>query len=402
MATSKADQDYTEASIDSVVKRLNASPKVTPANRMLVGKTITFLEAKGSDRKTIAKWVYAIERIYNALGKKNMLDASREDIERAVARLNTSDYAPWTISTTLTTLKCIFKHFKGEDIMYPREVAWIKIRRPKPTLTSKDLLGEQDILKMLKIMKNPRDRAILALMYDAGLRVGEILRLKKGDIHLENKPATITIPVEAKTGGTTDLPIDFSNTYLAAYLETIKDKSDNDALWGVMRVNEGKDALTYNNIRKIIKQAAFDAGIRKRVWPHLLRHSRITQYRRQGLSDAGAKAYFRWAKDTRMLAVYDHYDTKDLGREIARLNGKEIAETKQDSPLKNRSCPRCSLENSADSLFCSRCGSALDMVAVLNAEKAKELALQSALNPQLLQKVISKMVKNAMRTQHMK
>ena len=61
-----------------------------------------------------------------------------------------------------------------------------------------DILDEKKIIKMLRGANSVRDRAIIALLFDSGVRAGELLTMKKKDLDLSSEIAHIT--VSGKTG----------------------------------------------------------------------------------------------------------------------------------------------------------------------------------------------------------
>jgi integrase/recombinase XerC len=125
------------------------------------------------------------------------------------------------------------------------------------------LLNEVD----LKKKNGPRDIAILELIYSSGMRVGEIAKLKIGDIDLESG--------EVLVHGKGDkerivLMGSYAIKALRKYLEP-KPENDNNLFLG-----RTETKLTARSIERMIRKYARKAGISKRVTPHTLRHSFAT------------------------------------------------------------------------------------------------------------------------------
>lgn len=57
-----------------------------------------------------------------------------------------------------------------------------QIPRPQKEMKLPNVLRQDEIFKLLKAVKNQKHRAMLFLIYSAGLRVGEVVRLKVEDI----------------------------------------------------------------------------------------------------------------------------------------------------------------------------------------------------------------------------
>ncbi len=82
-------------------------------------------------------------------------------------------------------LKSFYKQCFGEGLYYPKSVGWLKtsIKRTE-MLLPEDILDEEDIQKMIDTVTNQRDKAIIALLFDSGIRAGELLSMRKKDIEL--------------------------------------------------------------------------------------------------------------------------------------------------------------------------------------------------------------------------
>ena len=119
---------------------------------------------------------------------------------------------------------------------------------------------------MIEITSNIKHKLILKMLYGCGLRVGEITCLRKEDINFNEslihirlskgrKDRFVKIPESLKEG-------------LEAYC-----KLGNEQI--LFPSNRG-GKLTKKTIGKIVENSAKKAGIKKRVYPHLLRHSFAT------------------------------------------------------------------------------------------------------------------------------
>ena len=69
---------------------------------------------------------------------------------------------------------------------------------------------------------------------------------------------------------------------------------------------------------KVFKKIARKAGIEKKVYPHLFRHSRATQLARY-LTEMEMKIFFGWSKNSNMPSVYVHLSGRDIDEKIIQL-----------------------------------------------------------------------------------
>lgn len=123
----------------------------------------------------------------------------------------------------------------------------------------------------------------------------------------------------------------------------------------------------------MLKELALKAGIRKRVYPHLFRHSRATHLASH-LTEAQMKQYFGWTQSSRMASTYVHLSGRDVDGALLKLQGIDIQEKKNESELKVALCSRCNERNSPSSKFCARCGSPLNLETGLKLDEARERA----------------------------
>ena len=93
--------------------------------------------------------------------------------------------------------------------------------------TPNDLFTQDEVLELINVCHHPRDKALVAILYDA-LRPHEALKLKIGDIQFHENYALASIPENTKTGSRT-IPIIFSYTYLRDWINSHPLKKDNNA-----------------------------------------------------------------------------------------------------------------------------------------------------------------------------
>ncbi len=88
--------------------------------------------------------------------------------------------------------------YKTEE--YPEFVKWIKLSNEgSKKLPAEVLLTEEDIVKLIEVCMNQRDKALIALLWDTGMRVGELLTLKIQDVLFQNEGISY-VRVSGKTG----------------------------------------------------------------------------------------------------------------------------------------------------------------------------------------------------------
>ncbi len=369
-------EDYAAQRTASLLERISAEKAIASSNKKVVIEFVNFMRAKGLKAATIHKNLYCLVSYLKILGKKDALTATREDVESALAVLDSSKYATATKRNVKITLKVFYKHFLGEDMYYPKQVAWIKASKANDKkLMPRDILSEEEILKMLESATNLRDKAIIALLFDSGIRVGELLNMTIADVDLNSNPAHIA--VNGKTG-IRQIPIMFSVPYMAQYLNSIKKKAPSDYLWETVGTwANKKKRIDHSGVSKMLKEVAFKAGIQKRIYPHLFRHSRASYYANK-LTEQQLKAFFGWTGGSQMAATYVHLSGRDIDNAVLQANGMSTSNSTIEPKLKIKVCPRCQFQNPIESKYCNRCGALLDENLVMEAQ-SKETDIKQAI-----------------------
>jgi integrase/recombinase XerD len=163
----------------------------------------------------------------------------------------------------LAALKFLYRHTLGR----PEEVEaipWPKVKRPLP-----DILSGSEVDALLRAVRSIKHRAIFMCAYGAGMRIGEVCSLKIADI--DGKRNLIHIR-DAKGGRDRYVMIgERLLLCLREYYSQVRPQG--------LYLFPGLDAnapICTDAVRRVLKKAAAEAGIAKRVYPHMLRHAFAT------------------------------------------------------------------------------------------------------------------------------
>jgi integrase/recombinase XerD len=153
----------------------------------------------------------------------------------------------------------------------------IKLGRPKkPKHLVRGTLGEAEVTLLIHAARTLRERAMIAVVAYAGLRNRELGRLRISDVNLSGRYLFVrgTKPQKDRHAHIA-APC---ATVLAEYMRE-RGGQANDLLFVCLR--SGKP-YNQQNLRKLIRTTAKRAGLAKRVYPHLLRHSLATNLLHRG------------------------------------------------------------------------------------------------------------------------
>lgn len=149
-----------------------------------------------------------------------------------------------------------------------------KVNRAKREKTLPDVLSKEEIKKILDVTaKDLRFFCMFSILYSAGLRISELLELKAGDIN-ESRSMIRVRQGKGRKDRYTLLSKPLMKR-LTEYNKLYKPK-----VWFFER--RPGEPFTESIVSKRLKAAAREAGITKRIYPHLLRHSFATHLLEQG------------------------------------------------------------------------------------------------------------------------
>ena len=302
---------------------------------------------------------------------KNFDTLTREDLQALVATImaHQPPYSPETLGTYRAILKRFMTWVLAPDTFPtappPPGIAWLTghvRRKDKHRLTRNELLTPDEIARVLGFTAHPRDTALISTLWETGSRIAEIgnLQLK----HVATVEHGYTLDVDGKTGQRNVLVVS-SAPALLAWLRIHPFRDDPEApLWVQWQRRTQPCQLKYDRIRHLLIDLFGRAGIQKRVYPHLFRHSRATYVIASGLmTESQAKKYFGWAPDSDMLATYTHLMDSDANNAILRENNL-VPKTSKVDTLQPITCFRCGYTNMPTAEQCAQC------TAVLQLKKA--------------------------------
>ena len=188
-----------------------------------------------------------------------------------------------TVSTALRKLSSTrgFYLFLKKEGLFDGSIP--DIETPKKPKHLPNCLSEEEIEKLLEApdITTPsglRDRAMLETMYSSGLRVSELISLKKKNINL-NKGV---ITVFGKGAKERKVPIaEYAVGYIRKYINEVRNKGENKGS-DFLFLNRKGDPISRVYFFKQVKKYAQLAGIETEVSPHTLRHSFATHLLNHG------------------------------------------------------------------------------------------------------------------------
>lgn len=338
----------------------NHKREMLPENAKLITTHIRKMKAASRHEHTITNHYQALTQFGIWCNKRIFTELIEEDLLDYSEYLDKQLYVPPTIKskpskgrkykqgtkyTKLATVKAFLKELN---------IGAVSAIKAKPQLTKKlpkDLLTKDDIEALINAASTERDRALIATLYESGMRRSELFSIKIKNVSFDENGTIITIP-EGKTGARR-IRLVFATSFIRHWLDVHPTKTSRDSFVFCSLVDPF-GALSETGLRCQMKKIAKKAGVQKRVNAHSFRHARATHLA-EHLTEQQLKNYLGWTPGSDMTRVYVHLSGKDMDNAILRLNGITIDETHTDG-LKVGRCPRCHDLNPADASFCNKCG----------------------------------------------
>ncbi len=278
--------------------------------RDFIKEYITYLQVeKGLARHTLDSYRRDLERLDRAANKlgQPVSDLTRPDLRKWIAQLSREGLAPSSVARAVSAARGFFrflmldghiKHHPAEDLDTPQKFSYLPrfltIEEIDLLFAAPDITTEEGV----------RDRAMLELMYAAGLRVSELVGLKQTQVDLNAG----VVNCHGKGSKERRVPVGKSAIHWLQRYASVKAAYGQPA-YPNMFLYRGKP-LTRQIAWSIIKQHAATAGVGN-VSPHTLRHSFATHLLQHGADSRSVQALLGHS-DISTTQIYTHMTDRHL------------------------------------------------------------------------------------------
>jgi integrase/recombinase XerC len=239
-------------------------------------------------------------------------DVSTLDLRGYLAALHEHQYAKTTIARRLASLRSFFRFGQREGWSDANPAK--PLRNPRKSRSLPHFLSSEELDRLLSAppADKPlglRDRAILEVLYSAGLRVSELVGLNDGDLDL----AQGILRVRGKGKRERLAPI---GSYAASALKQwfrVRRLSPRgpSGIEAPVFVNKSGRRLTTRSVGRLLEKHLAVAGLDRRTTPHTLRHSFATHLLDRG-ADIRSVQELLGHKSLVTTQIYTHLSTANL------------------------------------------------------------------------------------------
>ena len=344
--------------------------RLDPVNRQYFTDYLRYLQLRNIGAQTV---VTKLWKVYGYLIWSEFRDAKSakpEDLENFYL-LRKKALSPITAFGDIQELRLFFAW-----LLPGRELITFKPQKPRVDVPPEKVLQSDNVKKILEVCESQRDRALVALFWDTGARLNEILDCNIGHVKFDQHYGIIS--VSGKTGRR-PIPIRDSLPELQAWIN-LHPMKDNPAAplfttsrrRGTLTVTR----LTPRRVQNIFARLGDLAGCPKDTNPHSFRHGRLTVRGKQ-LTESELRIYAGWSKGSSMAQVYVHLSSRDIENKILAVDGVKMEEEPAPDPMAPVMCPRCKKANAPDDRYCAACSMTLTDEAVFEQEKLKRFVVEN-------------------------
>jgi integrase/recombinase XerD len=225
------------------------------------------------------------------------------NLEGYLARLRASGKSSRTIARAISALRTFYKFLLIDGKIRTNPLLDMETPRVKPSIPR--VLSEEEMVKLLKLPADQnlalRDAAVLELLYATGLRVSELISLKKSDVNLDGG----FLVASGKRSKERIVPMgNYAREVIKVYLGQIKPKGP------FLFPNRKGRPLTRQAIWKLIRKYGLLLA-QGTLYPHMLRHTFATHLL-EGGADLRSVQMLLGHEDISTTQIYTHVDAKRL------------------------------------------------------------------------------------------
>ena len=280
---------------------------------------------KGYSVNTLDAYMRDVDKLlrYLAVEQVDVLDVKLEDLEHFAAFISDLGIGPRSLARILSGVRQFYRFLVVDGYLEVDPTELLESPKQPDHLPEVLSTAEVDLLEQaidLSKWEGHRNRAIIEVLFSCGLRVSELTNLKLSNLYIEEQ----YIRVMGK--GSKERLVPISPRALDELSYWFADRN-------VMKIKPGEEDYVFLNRRGqhltrtmiliMIKRYAVEAGIKKTISPHTLRHSFATSLL-EGGADLRAIQAMLGHESIGTTEIYTHIDTSTLRQEILEHHPRNI------------------------------------------------------------------------------
>lgn len=268
-------------------------------------------------RHTLRAYRRDIEGLIESIERRRDRDARVRDLSVREVRAHLAElhgsHAPSTIGRKLSSMRSFGEYCRDRGLLRENEVALV--RRPKERRKLPVALPVEDVGELIEASgrpgpAGPRDRAVLEVLYGAGLRVSECVGLDLQDLRFSGDELTVRVRA-GKGNKDREVPLGKQATRAIREWLEVRDQllapgKEREAVF--LGVRGGR--LSARTVRDMLYKRCLQTGARATIGPHGLRHSFATHLLASGCDLRSIQMMLGHSS----LSTTQRYTHLDMGR----------------------------------------------------------------------------------------
>ena len=243
---------------------------------------------------------------------KNKIEISKNEIQDYIEYLKSKNSKQSSIMRSISSLRQFFAFLRDEKVITKDPTIDIKLKSKNKPLPK--VLSENDVRLLLSYFnsnKNPRLKAMLHILYGAGLRVSELVSLTKDSLIQDEDSKRYVLLVKGK--GNKERIVPLNNMAIEAVKMHLESQDEKFKFNGYLFPSHSKNGyITRQGFAKLLKEVAIEVGIAaERISPHVIRHAFATHLLSHG-ADLLSIQKLLGHKDISTTQIYTHVSNEKI------------------------------------------------------------------------------------------
>jgi integrase/recombinase XerD len=250
--------------------------------------------------------------------KTDLLAIVPNDLEAFVECLQDRGLKPLSVENNLRQVKTFLRYLVQGKVI-PSEVLSrrISIKVPKPLPRA---MGPGDVNRLLAVVQEVRDRAMILVLLRTGVRIGELLNLRVSDVYLPERKIHLVVGEKNRTGRVVYLSVEACR----ALQEWMRKREEGKLL---LFYGQGRNSLSYTAARAMFQRYLKKAGISEKGYSlHGLRHTCATELLNAGMRIECLQqvlGHSNLEQTRRYARLTDKTREEEYFRAMARIEGRQ-------------------------------------------------------------------------------
>ncbi len=271
---------------------------ISEENKEIIRLFVKYLRGKRYSESTIKTYFSLIADFSDYIKDKPLVELSNKDVELFIEDV----FIPRKLS--VSTQRQLISAIKLFKVFYPEcNIDEVRLKRPRRDKILPTVLSKEEVIDLLRYTKNLKHRAVLAMIYSAGLRISELINLELKHIDIDRRQILVK-----NSKGRKDRNIILAESFIPLMVNYLT--SYTPTKYFVEGLIDGQKYAA-ESVRGFLKLSCSAAKITKRVTPHTLRHSYATHLLENGIDLRYIQELLGHAKPETTM-IYTHVSKKDL------------------------------------------------------------------------------------------